>query len=94
MAKMRGTEDEGAGSVLKSCPSQNPIATQQIGYYDTPPFLLQEKGLFQVYRLVKDAKPDRVMMWPSENLGACSGEFLKATASMTQKSHFASSTRG
>ena len=54
----------------------------------------QQKGLFHVYRLVKDAKPDRVMMWPSENLGACSGEFLKATASMTQKSHFASSTRG
>ena len=54
----------------------------------------QQKGLFHVYRLVKDAKTDRVMMWPSENLGACSGEFLKAIASMTQKSHFASSTRG
>ena len=36
MAKMQGAEDEGAGSVQ---PSPNPIVTQQIGYYDTPPYI-------------------------------------------------------
>ena len=38
MAKMQGAEDEGAGSVLKYMTKPNPIATKQIGYYDTPPF--------------------------------------------------------
>ena len=37
MAKMQGAEDEGVGGVLKYMTSPNPIATQQIGYYDTPP---------------------------------------------------------
>ena len=54
----------------------------------------QQKGLFHVYRLVIDAKPERVMMWASENLEACFGEFLRATASMARKSHFTSSARG
>ena len=37
MAKMQGAEDEGAGIVLKYMTKPNPIATKQIGYYDTPP---------------------------------------------------------
>ena len=56
--------------------------------------MLQQKGLFHVYRLVMDAKPDRVMMWASENIEACFGEFLRATASMARKRHFASSAKG
>ena len=38
MAKMQGTEDEGAGSVLKYMNKPESEATKQIGYYDTPPF--------------------------------------------------------
>ena len=37
MAKMQGAEAEGAGSVLKvHDKARMPIATKQIGYYDTP----------------------------------------------------------
>ena len=37
--------------------------------------MLQENGLFPVYRLALDAKPDRVMLWLTENTGACSRIF-------------------
>ena len=51
MVKMQGVEDEGAGSVLKYMNKPDPIATKQIGYYDTPPCRL--------------ALPDRVFTRPS-----------------------------
>ena len=48
MAKMQGAEDEGAGSVLKYMTKPDPIATKQIGYYDTPPPKFSTpKALFQ-----------------------------------------------
>ena len=44
MAKMQGAEDEGAGSVLKYMTNPKPIATKQIGYYDTPPSAYDNKS--------------------------------------------------
>ena len=51
-------------------------------------------GLFPVYRLVLDAKPDRVMLWLAENSRACSRDSQPVTVSMSRQSHFASSARG
>ena len=51
-------------------------------------------GLFPVYRLVLDAKPDRVMLWLAENSRACSRDSQPVTVSMARQSHFASSARG
>ena len=51
-------------------------------------------GLFPVYRLVLDAKPDRVMMWLTGNHWACSGISWQTRHQMARQSHFASSARG
>ena len=51
-------------------------------------------GLFPVYRLVLDAKPDRVMLWLSGNHWACSGISWQPQHQMSHQRHFASSARG
>ena len=51
-------------------------------------------GLFPVYRLVLDAKPDRVMLWLTRNHWACSGIFWQTRHQMSRQRHFAPSARG
>ena len=56
--------------------------------------VVEDMVCFFVYRLALDAKPDRGMMYPSENTRACSRDFQTDTASMARKRHFASGARG
>ena len=56
--------------------------------------LPQDRGLSLFIALRWMQRPERVMVWLTENIQACLRDFQTGTASMARKRHLASSARG